>query len=120
MIGTHEAVASVYGGAFHDGKNVALDALAADIRTVAGFAPGDLVDLVQKDDAVALHAFERHSRHLIHADQLLLFFLNQVFGGLRPAHLALASTLSEQARQNVLQIDVHFFHARSEEHTSEL
>ena len=34
-----------------------------------------------------------------------------ILGGLRHAHLALASTLSEQARQNVLQIDVHFFHA---------
>ena len=112
VIGAHEAVARVDGGAFDDRQNVALHAFAADVRAVAGFAAGDLVDLVQKDDAAALHALQRDARHLVHVDQLLLFFLHQVLERLGHAHLALARALAEQAGQHVLEIDVHLFHAR--------
>jgi hypothetical protein len=84
MIRAHETVARVHGGAFHDGQNIALHAFAADVGTVPAFAAGDLVDLVQEDDAAALHALQRDARHLIHVDQLLLFFLHQVFERLRP------------------------------------
>src|SRR5579859_1597459 len=51
VVGADEAVAGIDGGAFDDGQDVALYALAADIGAVAGFAPGDLVDLVEEDDA---------------------------------------------------------------------
>src|SRR5262249_58621197 len=45
---------AVLGGdrrALDDRQEVALDALAADVRTVAAFPPGDLVELVEEDDA---------------------------------------------------------------------
>ena len=64
---------------------------------MAAFASGDLVDLVQEDDAAALHALERDARHLVHVDELLLFFLHQVLHRLGDAHLALARALAEQA-----------------------
>ena len=98
VVGAHKAVAGVDGGAFHDRQNVALHAFAADVGAVAAFAPGDLIDFVQEDDAAALHALERDARHLVHVDELLLFFLNQVFERLGDAHVALARAAAEQAR----------------------
>ena len=80
MIRPHESMPSIDGRALHDGQNVALHAFAADIGAVTAFAAGDLIDLVQEDDAAALHAIQRDARHLIHVDELLLFFLNQVLG----------------------------------------
>ena len=109
VIGAHEAVARVDRGAFHDRQDVALHAFAADVGTVAAFAAGDFVDFVQKDDAVAFHALERDARHLIHVDQLLLFFLHQVFEGFGHAHFALARALPKQPGHDILEIDVHLF-----------
>ena len=102
VVSAHKAVARIDGGAFDDGQNVALDAFAADVGAMPGFAARDFVDLVQKDDAAALDAFYGDARHLIHVDQLLLFFLHQVFGRFGDAHLALAGALAEQARQDIL------------------
>ena len=97
VIRAHEAVARVDGGAFDDGQDVALHAFAADVGAVAAFAAGDLVDLVEEDDAAALHALDGDARHLVHVDQLLLFFLNQVIERLAHAHFALARASAEQA-----------------------
>ena len=111
VIGAHEAVARVDRGAFHDGQDVALHAFAADVRTVARFAAGDLVDLVQEDDAARLHALQRDARHLVHVDELLLFFLHQVIERFGHAHFALARLLAEEAGQHVLEVDAHLFDA---------
>jgi hypothetical protein len=46
VVGADETVACVDGGAFDDGQNVALHSFAADVRSVAAFASGDLIDLV--------------------------------------------------------------------------
>src|SRR5271165_35201 len=51
VIGAHHSVARVHGRAFHDRQNVALHAFARNVRPMAAFAPGDLVDLVEEDDA---------------------------------------------------------------------
>ena len=51
VIGAHHAVARVHGGAFNDGENVALHAFARNVGAVAALAAGDLVDLIEKDDA---------------------------------------------------------------------
>ena len=77
VIGAHEAVTRVDGGAFDDGQDVALHAFAADVGAVAALAAGDLVDLVEEDDAAALDAFQGHARDLVHVDELLLFFLDR-------------------------------------------
>ena len=54
----NHAVLGVDGGPFDDGENVSLYTFAADVGAVAAFAPGDLVDLVEKDHAGVLDAFD--------------------------------------------------------------
>ena len=49
--------------------------------------------------------------HLVHIDQALLFFLDQVFEGFADLHLPLLGALSEDVGQHVLDVDVHLFHA---------
>ena len=58
VIGAHHAVLRVHGRAFDDRQNVALHAFAADVRALRAFAPGDLVDLVDEDDARLLDAID--------------------------------------------------------------
>ena len=51
VIRADHAVARVHGRAFNNRQNVALHALARNVRPMTRFAAGDLVDLVEKDDA---------------------------------------------------------------------
>ena len=62
VVGLDHAVLGVDGRAFDDRQDVALHAFAADVGPVAAFAPGDLVDLVDEDDARLLHAIDRGAR----------------------------------------------------------
>ena len=78
---------------------------------MAALAPRNLVDLIQKHDARILHAIDRHARHLIHIDQPLLFFLNQIFKGLIHLHLPLLGPRAEDVGQHILNIDVHLLDA---------
>src|SRR6266851_8578042 len=89
VVGANHAVAGVDGSAFDDGQNVTLHTFARDIRSVAGFAPGDFVDLVDKDDAHLFGALDGGARDLVHIEKLVLFFLNEVLEGVGYTHLAL-------------------------------
>src|SRR5258707_873497 len=111
VVGANHAIAGVDGGAFDDGQNVALHAFAGNIWTVAGFAPRNFIDLIDKDDAHLLGALDRRARHLIHIEQLVLFFLNQVLEGVGHAHLALLFLLPKHTRKHVLDIYVHLLDA---------
>ena len=62
VIGLHHPVLRVDRRAFDDRQDVALHAFAADVRALAAFAAGDLVDLVDEDDAGLLHALDRGAR----------------------------------------------------------
>jgi hypothetical protein len=59
VVGRDHAVLGVDRGAFDDGQNVALHAFARDVGAVAAFAAGDLVDLVEEDDAGVFDALDR-------------------------------------------------------------
>src|SRR5581483_12516668 len=48
---------------------------------------------------------------LVHVDEALLFFLDQVLEGLIDLHLPLLAALAEDVGQHVLDVDVHFFDA---------
>ncbi len=61
VIRSHHAVFGVDGCALHDRKNVALNAFATDVRSVAAFAACNLVDFVEKDDAGLLHSLDGES-----------------------------------------------------------
>src|ERR1700690_2469782 len=75
------------------------------------FAAGDLVDLIEKDDARVFHTVDGGARDLLHVDQALLFFLNQVLEGLINLHLPLLGALAEDIGQHVLDVHVHFLDA---------
>ena len=111
VVGSHHAVARVNGRTFDDGKNIALHAFARDIRTVSALAPGDLVDLVEEDDARLFHPVHRDALHLVHIDQALLLFLDQVLHRVADLHLPLLGLLAEDVRQHVLDVDAHLLHA---------
>ena len=51
VIGAHHAVLGVDRRAFNDRQDVTLDAFTTDFRPVTAFTTGDLVDLVNEDDA---------------------------------------------------------------------
>src|SRR5215218_7877236 len=97
MVRTDKAVASVDRGSFDDRKNISLHTFPADVRTMATFASGDFVYLIQEDNAVSFHPLECNPRDLIHVDQLLLFFLNQILKRLGHAHVSLLSARAEQS-----------------------
>src|SRR5260370_211141 len=111
VVGADHAVTRVDGGAFDDGKDVALHAFTRDVRTMAAFTAGDLVDFIEEDDAGVLDAINGDARDLLHVDQALLFFLDQVLERLVDLHLSLLGTLAEDVRQHILEIDVHLLNA---------
>src|ERR1700688_58754 len=78
---------------------------------MATFAARDLIDFVQKNNARVFYLIDGRARHLLHVDEALLFFLNQIFERLVDFHLPLFGPLAEDVRQHVLQIDVHLFDA---------
>src|SRR5262249_40513967 len=104
-------ITRVHGRAFDDRENVTLYTLAGDVGTVATFAAGDLIDLVKEDDAGLLHAIDRCTRDLVHIDEALLLFLDQVLEGFVDLHLALLRALAEEVGQHVLDVDVHLLDA---------
>ena len=111
VVGGDHAVLGVDGGAFDDGQDVALHAFAGDVGAVAAFASGDLVDLVEEDDAGVFDALDGEAGDLVHVDEALLFFLDEVLEGLGDLHLALLGALAEEVGQHVLEVDVHLFGA---------
>ena len=58
MIGLHAAVLGRDGGAFDQRQQIALHAFARYVAADAAVARADLVDLVEKDDAVILDGFD--------------------------------------------------------------
>ncbi len=49
--------------------------------------------------------------HLVHVDQALLLFLDEVLEGLADLHLPLLGALAEDVGQHVLDVDVHLLDA---------
>src|SRR3546814_1721935 len=97
MLGGHR-------GALDEWQQVALNALARDVGAAALGARGDLVDLVQEDDAVLLDSGDRGADYRLLVEQLVALLGDQHLIGLRDGHAAL------------LDASTH----RSAEHTSEL
>src|SRR6267142_397491 len=111
MVRSNHTVAGVDGRAFDDRQNVALHAFARDIGAVAGFAAGNLVDLVDKNNSHLLGALHGHPRDLIHVEQFVLLFLDQILKRVGHAHFAFLLLLAEHAGEHVLDIDIHLLDA---------
>ena len=89
VVGLHRAVLGADRRALDDGQQVALHALAGDVGAArAALAAGDLVDLVEEDDADVLDALERLAHDLVHVDQLLGLLLQRMLARLGDADLA--------------------------------
>ncbi len=78
---------------------------------MAAFTAGDLVDFIEEDDAGVFHAVDGYACDLLHVDQALLFFLDQVLEGLVDLQFPLFGALAEDVGQHVLDVDVHFLDA---------
>src|SRR6185436_6985445 len=111
VVGAYHSITRVDGRAFNDWQNVALHPFAGDVGAVPAFAPSDLVDLIEEDDARILDPVDRHARDLVHVNEALLLFLNQVFKRLVDFHFPLLGTLAEDVRQHVFNVDVHLLYA---------
>jgi hypothetical protein len=111
VVGANHAVARVDGGSFDDGENVTLHTLARDVWAVTGFASRNFVDFVDKDDAHLFRAFDGHACNQVHIQQLVFFFLDQVFERVGDAHFALFLLLAEDVGKHLLDVAVHFLDA---------
>ncbi len=114
VVRLHLAVLGVDGGALDDGEDVALHALAGHVRALAlaALAAGDLVDLVDEDDAAGLGADQRVARHPVVVHQLAGLLLLEQLERLGHAHLAaLGAVHARHVLEEVLQVDAHLLHA---------
>jgi len=112
VISAHHAVTRVDCGAFDDGKDVALARLRAETSGPWPLSrPAILSISSRKDDAGVFDSVNGDARDLLHIDQALLFFLDQILEGLVDLHLPLLGALAEDVGQHVLEIDVHFLYA---------
>ncbi|GBC78231.1 hypothetical protein HRbin08_01718 [bacterium HR08] len=77
-----------------------------------GFSSGDLINLVQEDDARLLDALQSDARHLLHVNELLLLLLDEIIHRLIHAHLSLLGAAgAEEAGDQLLNGDVHLLDA---------
>ena len=77
VVGLHRAVLGRDGGALDQRQQVALHALARHVGADAALARGDLVDLVEEDDAVLLDRLDRFLHQLVAVEQLVGFLVDQ-------------------------------------------
>jgi hypothetical protein len=77
VVRADHAVLRLHGAALDDGQQVALHALAADVGAGPAALAGDLVDLVEEDDAHVLGPLERLVHDLVHVDELVELVLQQ-------------------------------------------
>ena len=110
VVGLDHAVARVDGRALHQRQQVALHALTGNVATLHATAHGNLVDLVQEDDAVLLDVGQRGELDLLVVDQLAGLFVHQQLHGFGNAHLALAR-LAGHPLHHALQLVGQFLHA---------
>src|SRR6476661_3266018 len=103
MVGLDRAVLGRNRGAFDQGQQVALHAFARDVAAAAAaFAHADLVDLVEKHDAVVLDRVDRLLHKLIAVEQLVGFLVDQKLMGIlnrQPARLGPSAHLAEYIAQ---------------------
>ena len=89
VVGLHHAVAGGNGATLDQRKQVTLDAFAGDIRTGEFGTFGDLVQFVDKYDAILLGILQRLLLDLFIIDQFCGFVLDQNQPGIANFHLAL-------------------------------
>ena len=82
VVRLHRAVLRRDGGALDQRQEVALHALARHVGAAAALAAGDLVDLVEEDDAVVLDLPDRLLHERVLVEELVGFLRDQRLVGL--------------------------------------
>ena len=104
MIGLHHAVLGLHVGTFNDRQQVTLHPFARHVgphRFPSG--AGDLVDLVEKDDAHLFHAVERIGDEVVPVDELVELLLGQDAARLGHLHVSLLGALGEHVFQHLAE-----------------
>ncbi len=111
MVGLDHAQLGVDRAALDQRQKVALHTLAGHVGAAGVAALGDLVDLVDEDDAVLFHRFQRAGLELFLVDQARGFLVAHQLE--RVLDLQLAGFLLALAHvgEEVLQLAGHLFHA---------
>src|ERR1700688_4429353 len=112
MVGLHRAVLGGDGGALDQRQEIALHALARHVGAEAAFAGADLVDLVEKHDAVVLDHLDRFLGQLIVVEQLVGFLVDQDVVGLVHGDAARLGAAAAELAENVADRDRAHLRAR--------
>ena len=108
MIGLDRAILRNDRRALHDWQDVALNALARDIcACTASIAHGDLVNLIEEDDAAVLGSAHRLLGNDIHIDKFVRLFCREDLACLCDCHLALAAVFRHEFPDHGLKIVAH-------------
>src|SRR5690606_28482837 len=100
------AVLGCDGRALDQRQQVTLHAFAADVRAAAMFRTGgNLVDLVQEDDAVLLDRGNGLADHLLFVQQLVAFLRHQEVVAVGDRYAALAGAAAKGLSEDVVQVD---------------
>jgi hypothetical protein len=111
VVGLDHAVLGADRGALHQRQEVPLHALARDLGAVRLGARGDLVDLVEEDDAVLLDVLQRLGLDLLVVDQAHGLFVGQRLHGIADLHLALPLLAAADVLEHALDLLGEVFHA---------
>ena len=106
VIGVHRPVLGVHRRTLNDRQQVTLNARPADIRAVAAFGTGDLVDLVEENDTRLLGALDGIANHLVAVDEFVgLLVEDELAGGAEGKALGIAPG-GHHLLQHVLHVRV--------------
>ena len=108
VLGPDWAVFGVDRGTFDNRKQVPLDSFPGNIGSV-GLTPtgGNLIHLVEEDDAVFFHPFHCFTGDLFHIDQFSNLFLLQNSPCIRNRNPAVFLFLGHDVREHVTDVHVH-------------
>ena len=107
VVGLHRPVLGGDGRALDQRQEIALHALARDVRADAGAvrARADLVDLVEEHDAVVLDGADRLAGELLGVDELVALLGDQHVVAVGDGDAAGLGTLAERLPQHVADVD---------------
>ena len=111
VIGTHHAVLGGDGAALNQRQQVTLHAFARYVGAHGFRTPRDLVELVDKDDAVLLDVLNRLQLELFLVDHLGGFLVDEDLERVFDLELAAAGLVARHVLEHTLQLAGHLLHA---------
>ncbi len=112
VVGLHHAVLGVDRGAFDERQQIALHALTRHFATARFVARRDLVDFVEKHDAVLLDVLHSLGFHLFVVEHLAGFFVGEDLERFLHLQLAARFLAAADVREHRTDLLGHVFHAR--------